>query len=83
MMPQRLKWVADWRLMGDTLFGEYYLDDGEHSTGLIPARLVFDDLEYTDLGGVSPASLCVFDYKFNNPKNISEEGYAIHYIWAD
>ena len=82
-MPLRAKWVADWRLLGDEGFGEHYIDDGPRATGLIPARLVFENIEYTDLGGVSPASCCVFDYRFNHPKNDSEEGYAIHYIWAD
>jgi len=82
-MNARQRWVADWRLLGDEAFGERYIDDGPNATGMIPGRLVFQDMEYTDLGPVSPASLCVFDWRFNHPKNDSEEGYAIHYIWAD
>ena len=83
VVKSRQKWVSTWRILGDEKFGQHYIDDGPNATGLIPARLVYQGMEYTDLGVVSPASCCVFDYKFNHPRTDSEEGYELHYIWAD
>jgi len=82
-MKTRQQILADWRLLGDVKFGEKYDDDGEQATGLIPARLVYNNKEYTDLNCVSVASCFVFDYKFNHEKQLDGEDYQIHYIWAD
>jgi len=79
----RQKIVADWRLLGDEKFGVKYDDDGDHSTGLIPARLVYNNSEYTNLDCVSAASCFVHDWKFNNEKQPEGDNYQIHYIWAD
>ena len=82
-MKSRQQILADWRLLGDEKFGEKYDDDGSNGTGLIPARLVYNNKEYTNLNGVSAASCFVFDYKFNHEKQEEGENYQIHYIWAD
>ena len=81
-MKLRQRLLADWRLLGDEKFGEKYDDHGALATGIIPARLVYNNEEYTNLNGVSPASCFVFDYKFNH-ENQGEDTYQIHYIWAD
>lgn len=82
-MKSRQQILSDWRLLGDEKFGEKYDDDGKHATGLIPARLVYNNQEYTNLNSVSAASCFVFDYKFNHEGQAEGDNYQIHYIWAD
>lgn len=79
-MNTRAKILADWRLLGDEKFGDKYDDNGEYATGLINARLMYANEEYTILYDVSFAACVIFEYKFHHEADCP---YSIHYIWND
>lgn len=79
----RAQLIAEYRLIGKEEFGERYNDDGPRATGLIPARLIHNDMEYTEIPSLSIASCVIFDYLFRQKPEQFEGSYEIHYIWKD
>ena len=79
----RAQLIAEYRLLGDEEFGTRYNDDGPRATGMVPARLIHNSMEYTEIPSLSIAACVIFDYRFQQKPEQFDGSYEIHYIWKD